>query len=71
MKPLLLVGIVLIGLGAWVVSGRATIRSQQGVLELGEFRATMDQRRPVPAWIGVIAIVAGVGCLLSAGRRRS
>ncbi len=70
MKALVLLGVVLIGAGTWVVSGRARMSRERNVLEIGEFRARMDVQEPVPAWIGVAGIAAGVACLLVARRPR-
>jgi hypothetical protein len=69
-RVLVLVGILLIGAGAWAATGRATYPSERSVLEVGEFRASVEAQRSVPPWVGVLGIVVGLGCVVAGRRRR-
>lgn len=70
MRILPLVGVGLIALGTLVISGRPTYRSKENILEIGEFKATVEERHVLPKWTGVLAIAGGVVLLLAGSRRR-
>lgn len=69
MKPQLLVGILLMALGAFIVFRGLNYGSQQNVIQVGDMRASVEARRTVPTWVGGIAIVGGA-LLVGAGLRR-
>jgi hypothetical protein len=69
MKPLSLVGILLLVLGAFIVFRGATYKSRDEVLKVGDLKASVEEKRAVPTWVGGVAIVAGV-VLLAAGMKR-
>jgi uncharacterized membrane protein len=72
-KPLTIVGIVLIALGvvALVYQG-FTYTTKEKVLELGPLKAEVEREKtvPVPPLLGVLAIAGGV-VLVIVGARRS
>jgi hypothetical protein len=70
MKPLVLVGILLAGLGAVVVIRGLTYSKNKSVLEIGGLTASVEERRSVPTWLGVAAIVGGVGLILAGGAQK-
>jgi hypothetical protein len=58
---IVVIGIVLISLGTLIVSGRPTVRTERNVLEVGEFKATVqEEQRALPPWVGVLGIAGGV-----------
>jgi uncharacterized membrane protein len=69
MRPLSLVGILLLALGAFIVFRGASYSSKEDVLRVGEVRATVEEKKAIPTWVGGVAIVAGV-VLIGAGMRR-
>ncbi len=69
MRLAVLVGIVLIVAGAFVLFHGLTFTSKRSVVDLGDFHASVEERHPVPAWVGVGAIAGGVA-LIAAGLRR-
>jgi hypothetical protein len=69
MRPLSLIGIVLLAIGAYVTFRGFTYSSKEEVLEVGDVKATVESKEAVPAWVGGIAIVAGV-VLIAAGMKR-
>ena len=73
MKPLAIVGAVLIvlGLAALAYQG-VTYRSRETVLDIGPLHATAerDKTLPLPPIVGVMAVAGGVA-LLIAGLRKS
>lgn len=66
----LLLGVVLIGLGAWVVSGKATYSTKRDVLRIGEMEASVQEKRAVPGWVGYLVLAGGVVVLVASARRR-
>jgi uncharacterized membrane protein YidH (DUF202 family) len=72
MKPLTLIGVVLIlaGIAALVV-GRFTYTTEEKVLEVGPLVATAEKEHSIaiPDIAGIIAVIAG-GVLVVVSRRR-
>jgi len=59
MKPQLIVGILLVVLGAFIVFRGLSYGSQHSVIQVGDLKASIDAQRPVPTWIGGVALVGG------------
>lgn len=69
MRPLSLVGILLLVLGAFIVVRGVTYKSKDEVLRVGDLKASVEEKHAIPTWVGGVAIVAGV-VLLAAGMKR-
>jgi hypothetical protein len=73
MKPMALVGVLLLvlGLGALVYQG-ITYTSRETVIDIGPVHATADREKtlPLPPVVGIVAVAGGV-VLLVAGMRKS
>jgi hypothetical protein len=69
MKPQLVVGILLLALGAFIVFRGLTYGSQHNVMQVGDMRASVETRRTVPTWVGAVALVGGA-LLVGAGLQR-
>jgi uncharacterized membrane protein len=71
MRPLVVVGILLIALGAVILFKGLSYSSHRSELNVGEFQATFEEKRAIPAWVGGVALVGGVViAVIGAGRRR-
>ena len=70
MRPLTIVGIVLLGAGLFVGFQGASYRSEQSVVRVGEFEATVEQRRTVPPWVGWSMALVGLGLVVMSFRSR-
>ena len=73
MKPVAIVGIVLILIGiAGLVMGRFSYTTEEKVLDVGPLEATAEKEHSIaiPDIAGVAAIIAG-GFLVFVGRRRA
>ena len=73
MKPVAIIGIVLIVLGiAGLVLGRFSYTTEEKVLDVGPLEATAEKEHSIaiPDIAGVIAVLAG-GFLVFMGRRRA
>jgi hypothetical protein len=71
MRPLSLLGIVLLAIGAFIVFRGATYSSREEVLKVGDVKASVESKKTVPTWVGGIAIVAGIVLLAGGMRRRA
>ncbi len=69
MRPLSLIGIILLALGAFIIFRGASYKSKDEVLRVGDLKASVEEKHAVPTWVGGAAIVAGV-VLIAAGMRR-
>jgi uncharacterized membrane protein len=69
MRPLSLIGIVLLAVGAYLTFRGATYSSKEEVLRVGGVKAEVESKKAVPTWVGGVAIVAGV-VLIAAGMKR-
>jgi hypothetical protein len=69
MRARLIIGLVLAAAGVYLILRPPSYSSQQSVFKLGTLEASVQERRPVPAWVGGILIGAGsVLVLLGLGR---
>ena len=66
MKPMVIAGIVIAGLGAYVLVKGLSYGSQSNVLKVGDLQVSAEERRMVPAWVGGVAVVGGL-VLIGAG----
>ena len=74
MKPLAMVGLVLIVLGlvALVYQG-ITYTSRETVIDIGPLHATADQQKtlPLPPVLGIAAVAGGVVLVIAGVRKRT
>lgn len=70
MKPVALAGLVIAVLGAVILFRGLSYKSDEAVLQVGDFKASVEARRPIPTWVGAVALVGGIVLLVSGTRRR-
>jgi hypothetical protein len=73
MKPLTLIGVILILAGiAGLVVGRFTYTTEEKVLDVGPLQATAEKEHSIriPDIAGIVAVIAG-GVLVVVSRRRT
>lgn len=72
MKPVAILGVVLIvlGIGALAYQG-FTYTTKEKVLDLGPLQATATRQKtvPLPPIVGIVAVVAGVALLMAGARK--
>jgi len=71
MRPLTLVGILLLALGAFILFQGMTYKSKDEVLKVGDLKASVTEKHAVPTWVGGLAIVAGVVLIAGGMKRRA
>ncbi len=72
MKPMVLVGAVLIGLGiVGLALDHISFTEKKTVIDVGPLKVTADQQRiiPIPTIAGVVAIVLGAGLIFMSSRK--
>jgi drug/metabolite transporter (DMT)-like permease len=60
MKPYMILGIVLAGVGVFIVLRGLNYGSDRSVVRVGDFQASVESRRAIPVWAGGVAIVGGL-----------
>jgi hypothetical protein len=65
----LVAGLVLLGLGGFVLLRGANFTTRENVVKLGDVQITAKEKQTVPPWAGGIAVAAGV-LLLAAGAKK-
>ena len=71
MRPLTLVGILLLALGAFILFRGMSYKSRDEVLKVGDLKASVTEKHAVPTWVGGLAIVAGVVLIAGGMKRRA
>lgn len=66
MRILILIGILLAGLGGWILFHGLSYSSSRSEMKVGTFQATLKEKKDVPQWVGGVAIVGGL-VLIAAG----
>jgi hypothetical protein len=69
MKGLTLAGILVAAVGIFILVRGLSYKSSDTVLEVGGLKASVEERRTVPTWVGVAAIVGGL-VMVGAGARK-
>ena len=69
MKGLVLAGILVAGLGIYILMRGLSVTTSDTLVEVGGLKASVEEKRAVPSWVGVAAIVGGL-LLVGAGARK-
>jgi hypothetical protein len=70
-RPLIIAGIVILALGAFVLLRGASFTSQRDVLQVGDLEISADEQTSIPPWVGGAAIVLGAGLIVAGVRKRT
>ena len=71
MRPLILAGIVILGLGAFVLFRGASFASRRNVLQVGDLKVSATERQSIPPWVGGVALVGGLALIVAGARKRA
>jgi hypothetical protein len=71
MRPLILAGIVILGLGAFVLLRGASFTSRRNVLQVGDLKVSATERQSIPPWVGGVALVGGLALIVAGARKRA
>ncbi len=70
MRQLTIVGIVILGLGAFVLLRGASYTSRHDVVKVGDVKVTADEQQTIPPWVGWAAMAGGVALFVAGMRKR-
>lgn len=62
MRPLSIAGLLLLAAGLFVALRGVSYRSSRSDLRVGDFQASLEERRTIPPWVGWVG--AGLGLVL-------
>jgi hypothetical protein len=71
MRRFIVVGIVIVGLGAFVLLRGASFTSRRDVLKVGDVKITADERQSIPPWVGAVAVLAGLAIVAGSSLKRT
>jgi hypothetical protein len=69
MRSFLVAGIIILGIGGFVLLRGGTFTRHHDVLKVGDVKITAESRESTPTWLGWLAVAAG-GALIAAGMRK-
>jgi hypothetical protein len=69
MRPMTIIGALLIAAGLWVVINGASYTKDKTVLKVGPLEANVKEQQSIPPWAGGAAILVGVGCVVIGVRK--
>ena len=69
MRVGVLLGVILLAIGAWIVSGKATYKTKKSVVDIGVLKADVREDHQIPKWVGAASLGAGVAVLLISLKR--
>jgi hypothetical protein len=71
MRLIQIVGILLILAGGYVLIRGFTYTKQENVIEIGDLKAAVKEKKTVPPWVGGLAVIAGAGMIVIARPKSS
>ncbi|HWA16220.1 MAG TPA: hypothetical protein VG817_07300 [Gemmatimonadales bacterium] len=70
MRPLVLIGVVLIAIGGFLLYQGGTFKTRDKLLEVGDLKVTTTDKHAVPTWVAGVALVAGLGLVVAGAAQR-
>jgi hypothetical protein len=71
MRQLILAGILILGLGAFLLLRGGSITTRRQVLKVGDVKVTADEQQSIPPWVGGAAMVAGLALIIAGAQKRA
>ena len=71
MKGLVLAGILVAALGIYILVRGLSVTTSDTLVEVGGLKASVEEKRAVPSWVGVAAIVGGLVLVAAGARKKS
>lgn len=71
MRPLLIAGILICAISAFLLIRGGRFTSQRNVLEVGDLKVTADEQQTIPPWVAGVGLLAGVGLIVAGARQRT
>ena len=70
MRQLVIAGVVLVGLGAFLFFRGGSFTTKHDVLQVGDVKVSADEKQSIPPWLGGAAMVVGVALIVVAGAQK-
>ncbi len=70
MRPLVILGILLILGGGVVLVRGLNMTTKEKVADIGPIEVTTTETKTVPSWVGAVAAVAGVALVLAGSGKK-
>jgi hypothetical protein len=71
MRHFIVTGVLLLGLGAFLLLRGGSFTSRRDVLKVGDVKVTANERHAIPPWVGGAAVLAGAVLLVAGARKRA
>lgn len=71
MRNLVLFGILIAGLGVFLLARGGVFTTHRHTLMMGDVTVTADQHQSAPPWIGAAVVLLGVGVIVAGVRQRA
>ena len=71
MRLSLIAGVALIAIGAFVLINGGSFTSRRDVIKMGDLKVSAEEQHPIRPWVAGVAILAGVGLLVTGKRRNT
>jgi len=71
MRPMLVVGAIILALGAFLLIKGGTFTTRRDVLKVGDVKISADSKESMPPWLGWVAVAAGGALIVSGLRKRA
>lgn len=71
MRSLILAGLVVLCLGAFLFFRGGTVTTRRDVLEVGDVKVTANEERSIPPWVAGAALVVGATLIVAGARKRA
>jgi uncharacterized membrane protein len=69
MKASLIAGIILVVIGIIITARGLSYHSSHDVVKVGDIKASVEERRSIPPWVGGLVIVGGAALIYFGARR--
>lgn len=69
MRPMLVAGVLLLVLGAFVLLRGGSFTTRKDVLKVGDVKITADEQQTIPTWVGGLALLAGLGLVVAGAQK--
>ncbi len=71
MRPMQIIGIVLIAVGGFLLIQGGTFSTRKEVLKVGDLKVSANEEHSVAPWMAGAAIVAGIALIATGASRKS
>jgi hypothetical protein len=71
MRQYSLLGLVILGLGAFLLLRGGSFTHRESVVNVGDVHVTASEKETIPPWVGGVVMIVGAAVLMSGLRKRA